>query len=203
MFESTRVKLAVLTGLSSAALVAAGCGGNDAATVQAVGDDATTSVAAATRSDFNAADVEFLQMMYPHHAQAVEMAKLVPGRTQNQELIALAQAVEQAQAPEMRQISTLLVSFGKPAPGAGGGHAGHGGMPGMMSPEQMTALELASGAAFDEKWMTMMIEHHQGAIAMAETELAQGVNAEAKQLAEAIITAQRIEIDQMRKMLGQ
>ncbi|MBF6238302.1 DUF305 domain-containing protein [Nocardia otitidiscaviarum] len=203
MFESTRVKLAILTGLSSVALVAAGCGGNDAATVQAVDGGATTSAAAATRSDFNAADVEFLQMMYPHHAQAVEMAKLVPGRTQNQELIALAQAVEQAQAPEMRQISTLLVSFGKPAPGEDGGHAGHGGMPGMMSPEQMTALELASGAAFDEKWMTMMIEHHQGAIAMAETELAQGVNGEAKQLAQAIIAAQRTEIDQMRGMLGQ
>ncbi|MBF6131647.1 DUF305 domain-containing protein [Nocardia otitidiscaviarum] len=203
MFESTRVKVAILTGLSSAALVAAGCGGNDAATVQAVDGGATTSATAATRSDFNAADVEFLQMMYPHHAQAVEMAKLVPGRTQNQELIALAQAVEQAQAPEMRQISTLLVSFGKSAPSEDGGHAGHGGMQGMMSPEQMTALELASGAAFDEKWMTMMIEHHQGAIAMAETELAQGVNGEAKQLAQAIIAAQRTEIDQMRGMLGQ
>ncbi|WP_306360911.1 DUF305 domain-containing protein [Nocardia sp. CC227C] len=203
MFETTRVKLAILTGLSSAALVAAGCGGNDAATVQAVGGDATTSVAAATRSDFNAADVEFLQMMYPHHAQAVEMAKLVPGRTENAELIALARAVEQAQAPEMRQFSTLLVSFGEPEPTEDGGHAGHGGMQGMMSPEQMVALGLASGDAFDEKWMTMMIEHHQGAIAMAETELAQGVNADAKQLAQAIITAQRTEIDQMRGMLGQ
>ncbi|WP_282782444.1 MULTISPECIES: DUF305 domain-containing protein [unclassified Nocardia] len=202
MFESSRIKLALITGVSSVALIAAGCG-DETSTVQAVGGDTTTSAAGATRSDFNAADVEFLQMMYPHHAQAVEMAKLVPGRTENPELIALAQAVEQAQAPEMRQISTLLVSFGEPAPTEDGGHAGHGGMPGMMSPEQMVALELASGDAFDEKWVTMMIEHHQGAIAMAETELAQGVNAEAKQLAQAIITAQRTEIDQMRGMLAQ
>ncbi|MFI6868467.1 DUF305 domain-containing protein [Nocardia sp. NPDC050406] len=202
MFGSHRVKLAAVTGISALALIAAGCGDDSGSTPETTHHSTTTSASAATRTDFNKADVTFLEMMYPHHAQAVEMAKLVPTRSQNQQLIALAKSVENAQAPEMRQISTLLVSFGEPAPGEGG-HGGHGSMPGMMSPEQMTALELASGPAFDKKWLDMMIEHHQGAIGMANTELAEGVNPEAKALAQAIVTAQQTEIDQMRTMLAQ
>lgn len=203
MFTSARIKLAAVTGLSAVALIAAGCSSDDSgSTTPGMSHDSTTSTSAATRTDFNNADVTFLQMMYPHHAQAVEMAKLVPTRSQNQQLITLAKSVEDAQAPEMRQFSTLLVSFGKPVP-TDGGHGGHGGMQGMMSPEQMTALEQASGAAFDKKWMDMMIEHHQGAIAMANTELAQGVNPDAKALAQSIVTAQQTEIDHMRTMLSQ
>ncbi|MVU81725.1 DUF305 domain-containing protein [Nocardia sp. ET3-3] len=141
----------------------------------------------------------FLDMMYPHHAQAVEMAKLVPTRSQNQQLITLAKAVEQAQSPEMQQITTLLGSFGKPAPAAEMNHD----MPGIMTKDQMAKLEAASGAEFDKMWMQMMIEHHKGAIDMANTELAQGANADSKALAQSIVTAQQKEIDQMNGMLGQ
>lgn len=205
MSRSTRIKLAAVTGISAIALIAAGCSSDDSgsSTPSMNHDASSTSASAATRTDFNNADVTFLEMMYPHHAQAVEMAELVPSRSQNQQLITLAKSVEDAQSPEMRQITTLLVSFGKAAPSESGGHGGHGGMPGMMTPEQMTALELASGPAFDKKWMNMMIEHHQGAIAMANTELAEGVNPDARALAQAIVGAQQTEIDQMRTMLAQ
>ncbi|WP_043666198.1 DUF305 domain-containing protein, partial [Nocardia vulneris] len=205
MFTSrTRITTAVAAVTTVAALFAAGCGDDDSTTMPGMdhgsSSTAASSSAPAARTDFNDADVTFLQMMYPHHAQAVEMAQLVPSRSRNPQLQALATGVEQAQAPEMQQITTLLQSFGKPAPGTGG-HAGHN-MPGIMTPEQMSALQAASGPDFDRQWLTMMIEHHTGAIAMAETELADGTNGDAKALARSIIDAQRAEIDTMRGMLG-
>jgi len=147
---------------------------------------------------FNDADVMFLQMMYPHHAQAVDMAKLVPTRSQNQQVKDLAAAIENAQAPEMAQMTTLLASFGKPAPSATMGHA----MPGLMPAAQMKTLEGLSGAAFDTMWLQMMVEHHQGAITMAQDELRDGTNADVKKMAQAIITAQQGEIATMNGMLA-
>ncbi|MFI6214488.1 DUF305 domain-containing protein [Nocardia brasiliensis] len=206
MFTSrTRISTAVAAVTTVTALFAAGCGDDDSNTMPGMDHGSSSTSASsstpAARTDFNDADVTFLQMMYPHHAQAVEMAQLVPSRSRNPQLQALATGVEQAQAPEMQQITTLLQSFGKPAPGTGG-HAGHN-MPGIMTPEQMSALQAASGPDFDRQWLTMMIEHHTGAIAMAETELADGTNGDAKALARSIIDAQRAEIDTMRGMLGQ
>ncbi|MFE9578423.1 DUF305 domain-containing protein [Nocardia sp. NPDC006044] len=197
----TRITTAVVAGASATALVLSGCSDNNSMPGMDHGTSSSTTSAPAARSDFNDADVSFLQMMYPHHAQAVDMAKLVPSHSQNQQLRTLAADVEQAQAPEMQQITTLLQSFGKPAPAASG-HDGHA-MPGMMSADQMTALQAASGPDFDRQWLTMMIEHHTGAVAMAETELADGTNAESKALARTIIDSQRAEIDTMRGMLGQ
>ncbi len=149
------------------------------------------------------------------------MARLVPSRTQNEQVRALAANIEKAQSPEMEQITTLLESFGKPTP-TSSGHGGHNmempttmnmpgmttmpatsTMPGMMSTEQMNALAAASGADFDRQWLSMMIEHHIGAIGMSNTELAGGVNPDSKALASAIVAAQQTEIDTMRGLLGQ
>ncbi|WP_260973585.1 DUF305 domain-containing protein [Mycolicibacterium llatzerense] len=152
----------------------------------------------APAANFNDADVMFLQMMYPHHAQAVEMAKLVPTRSQNQQVKDLATAIENAQAPEMQQMTTLLAGFGKPAPSATMSHS----MPGLMTPQQMTELTGLSGAAFDKMWLQMMVEHHQGAITMANDELKNGTNPDAKKMAEAIVTAQQAEIATMNGMLA-
>ncbi|MBF6097567.1 DUF305 domain-containing protein [Nocardia cyriacigeorgica] len=198
----TRTRL-LIAAVAAAALTVAGCS-DDSTTATETTTSAAATTSASTRTDFNEADVTFLQMMYPHHAQAVDMAKMVPSRTQNPQLLALAAAVEAAQAPEMQQITTLLESFGKPAPSADehGGHGGHA-MPGMMTPEQMTALENATGPEFDRQWMQMMIEHHIGAIDMANTVLAEGVNPDTKALATSIVAAQQAEIDQMKQMLGQ
>ncbi|WP_433659099.1 DUF305 domain-containing protein [Nocardia sp. CA-128927] len=201
----TRIASGIVVGTAAAALVLAGCSDNNDSMSGMDHSTSSTPAAAsapAARTDFNDADVTFLQMMYPHHAQAVDMAKLVPSHSQNQQLLTLAANVEKAQAPEMQQITTLLQSFGKPAPTAGSRHSGHT-MPGMMSADQMTALQAASGPDFDRQWLTMMIEHHTGAVAMAETELADGTNAESKTLARTIIDNQRAEIDTMRGMLGQ
>jgi uncharacterized protein (DUF305 family) len=164
------------------------------------GGSSAAEAPSATRTDFNDADVTFLDMMYLHHAQAVEMAKLVPSRSQNPQLIELAANIEKAQAPEMAQFAALLASFGKPAPE----NADHSGMamPGIMTAEQMTALQGLSGTAFDTMFLQMMIDHHTGAIDMSNTELRGGTNPDAKKLAQGIITAQQAEITEMKGMLG-
>ncbi|MEV2219319.1 DUF305 domain-containing protein [Nocardia vinacea] len=211
----SRITVAIAATTTAAALFAGGCGNDNSMPGMDHGSSSASSGKPATRSDFNDADVTFLQMMYPHHAQAVEMARLVPSRTQNEQVRALAADIEKAQSPEMEQITTLLESFGKPAP-TSSGHGGHNmemtttmnmpgmpTMPGMMSNEQMNALAAASGADFDRQWSELMIEHHTGAIAMSNTELADGVNPDAKALATAIVAAQQAEIGTMRGLLGQ
>ncbi|MEV6134841.1 DUF305 domain-containing protein [Nocardia sp. NPDC051990] len=222
----SRIAIAIATTTTAAALFAAGCSNDKSTPAMDHGSSSGLAISGkpAARSDFNDADVTFLQMMYPHHAQAVEMARLVPSRTQNEQVRALAADIEKAQSPEMEQITALLTSFGKPAPTTSG-HGGHGmempamtgtmhmpgmttmpstsTMPGVMSTEQMNALAAASGADFDRQWSEMMIEHHNGAIAMSDTELASGVNPDAKALATAIVAAQQAEIGTMRGLLGQ
>lgn len=202
MFIS-RTRIAVVA-VAATALLVAGCS-DDSSESTHTGEHATATTATTTadaRPQFNDADVTFLTMMYPHHAQAVDMAKMVPEHTDNAELIALAAQVEQAQAPEMAQITELLTSFGQPAPSASEGHQGHD-MPGMMTDAQMSTLAAAQGAEFDRQWLEMMIEHHEGAVAMAETELAEGTNPEARALAETIVADQEAEITTMRGLLEQ
>ena len=75
-------------------------------------------------------------------------------------------------------------------------------MPGMMSGEEMQALEDAPAAEFEQLFLEMMIEHHRGAVAMAETEKENGSYGPAKSMAEDIITTQNAEIDTMNKLLG-
>ncbi|MCC3316768.1 MULTISPECIES: DUF305 domain-containing protein [Nocardia] len=167
----------------------------------------SSSRQAPTRTDFNDADVTFLQEMYPHHAQAVQMADLAPARTQNQQILQLATEIKNAQQPEMTQIRSLLQQFGKPGPSADTGGMqdmpGMPNMPGMMSTQQMQDLQSKSGSDFDRTFLSMMIEHHTGAINMAKTEQAQGVNPDARKLADSVVTSQQAEIDRMKAMLGQ
>jgi uncharacterized protein (DUF305 family) len=82
-------------------------------------------------------------------------------------------------------------------------HGSGGGMPGMMSQQQMQQLSQAHGAAFDKMFLQMMIGHHQGAVTMSKTELADGENPDAKTLAQNIITAQQREITEMQTLLAQ
>ena len=75
-------------------------------------------------------------------------------------------------------------------------------MDGMMTAEQMTALEQAKGAAFDKLYLQDMIAHHEGAVVMAQQEIDSGENPQVKALAQAIIDGQTKEIAEMKKMLG-
>ena len=154
----------------------------------------TTSVVAG-----RAGDVMFAQMMIPHHQQAVEMAEIALAKADaSSEVRELATAVKQAQDPEIQAMTGWLQTWGAPAPTSGMAHGGMGS--GMMSEADMEALEQAGGKAFDRKWVSMMIAHHEGAIAMARQVLATTEDPDVKTLADAVIKAQTDEIAKMRAM---
>jgi uncharacterized protein (DUF305 family) len=203
----------------AAALVLSACGGAEPAgsAPPAAPAPAPTSAAApgaTVSTEHNQADIAFAQGMIPHHQQAVEMSKLATDRAGGDDVRGLATAIEQAQGPEIAQMQTFLTTWGAPASGGmpgmdqGGmsgmdhGGMGQGGMAGMMTPDQMRQLEQAGGADFDRMFLEMMIAHHEGAVQMAQTELAAGANPEAKALARQIVDAQQAEIGQMRQLLG-
>jgi uncharacterized protein (DUF305 family) len=150
----------------------------------------------------NADDVAFATNMIPHHQQAVDLSAMVPDRSANAELIALAKQIAAAQQPEIEIMKVFLVQWNE-NPGTNSGHAGHGNtMAGMVDAATMTKLESLNGAEFDKLWLESMISHHQGAIDMAKAEIANGDNVDAKALAENIVATQGTEIGQMKQMLG-
>jgi uncharacterized protein (DUF305 family) len=161
----------------------------------------------ASESGHNNADVEFAQGMIPHHEQAIEMAQLAEGRVSSPEVKQLAADIEAAQDPEIETMTGWLEDWGEDVP-SGGSMEGmdHGdmsgdNMPGMMSDADMEELESASDAEFDQMFLTMMIEHHEGAIEMARAERSDGEYAEAVDLAKKIETDQTAEIATMEKLL--
>lgn len=153
-------------------------------------------------SSHNSTDVAFATDMIPHHSQAVEMADLALTQADSDAVVDLAEQIKAAQDPEIDAMSGWLEAWGEPVPDTGDEMSGmDSSMPGMMSDADMQSLADASGTAFDRLWLTMMVEHHEGAISMAESELSDGANADAKSLAEDIIEGQRAEITTMQQLL--
>lgn len=146
----------------------------------------------------NAADVSFTTDMIPHHAQALEMAKMALSKATNPQVKQLAQAIEGEQTPEITTMSGWLKGWNQPVPDTSMPGMN---MPGMMSSADMAKLSGATGSAFDKLWLTQMITHHQGAVTMANTELNAGQNTDAKTLARSIIAGQSKEIMTMKALL--
>lgn len=192
-----------LMSISAAAIVAltAGCGtGDDAGTGM---NHETTTASAAASAEHNDADITFAQMMIPHHQQAVDMADMAAEKATDARVKTLASKIQGAQAPEIEQLTTMLETWGTKVEATDMPGMNHGSMgDGMMTDDQMTQLEQSTGADFDTMWLQMMIEHHEGAVTMAKTELAQGKNPDAKTLAQKIIDAQETEITEMQGMLA-
>jgi uncharacterized protein (DUF305 family) len=151
---------------------------------------------------YNADDVAFATNMIPHHQQAVELSAMVPDRSTNDQLVALAKQISAAQQPEINVMKVFLVQWNE-NPDTNSGHSGHGStVAGMVDEATMTKLTSLNGAEFDRLWLESMISHHQGAIEMAKAEIANGDNVDAKTLAKNIVTTQEAEIGQMKQMLG-
>lgn len=186
----SRIRMA-FTAIALAAAVG-GCGGTPHE------PDAPHGAPSEAQSTHNEQDITFATDMIAHHAQAIDMAKLVPSRSTEPKVLELAGAIEQAQGPEIEKMREWLKEWG--APTAGHGEA-HPSMPGMMTPEEMDSLKALTGADFDRTWLGMMIRHHQGAIDMAEVELEKGRSDVAKALAQQIIDSQRAEMTQMQELL--
>jgi len=211
-----KLAVALTTGGLLFALAACGDDGDN--------DDAQAEHTASNGDVFNDADVDFATAMIPHHAQALTMVDLTRGRRLSPEVRQLTEDILAAQAPEIEDMVDWLTAWDQPVPATArdhvnaedsdgmGGHDmdGTGGMddmddsdmPGMMTDEELADLEAAPGPEFEDMWLEMMIEHHEGAIEMAKDEQADGVFGPAIDLAESIETSQQAEIDQMREFLG-
>jgi len=166
------------------------------------GPSVTSPPATAAR---NAADVTFATDMIPHHAQAVAMSEMAPTRAADVKVKTLAAKIKGAQDPEIARMSGWLTTWGAPVPDIAGGHdtsAMGGTSSGMMSAKEMADLGKATGSTFDRMWLQAMTRHHQGAVAMARTELTSGTNPEAEKLAQSIIDSQSTEITQMKAILS-
>lgn len=194
-----RVGAVVLTGLITLGALSActinlpgngGMGGNNMMNNNDSGTKTTT--------EFGTVDIMFAQMMIPHHEQAIEMSTLAETRTTNPEVLALAKQIKAAQTPEIAQMTGWLAASGSSEMGADHDM----GQMGMLDDTQMTSLAAAKGAAFDTLYLEGMIQHHLGAIDMAQLILSSG-NPEVKTLGENVVSTQQAEIDQMRKLLGQ
>ena len=173
-----------------------------------------------------ASDVSFMQGMIMHHSQAVEMTELLRTRTRNKDLQALGKRISISQTDEMKFMKQWLEDRGLPASMEHGdmnhmgsmkgmSHMDHGQMdhrnmssmplmPGMLTPKQMKALELATGAAFDHLFLTGMIQHHTGALVMVQDLLdtpGAGQDAVLFDFATDVDNTQRAEIEIMRGML--
>lgn len=188
--------LSLLALLITATLTLAACGSND-----------STSTGS-TSGDHNKQDVTFASDMIPHHQQAVQMSKMAAVHAGSTDVKQLADDIEAAQGPEIKTMTGWLKAWGEDAPS--GTMSGMGGMngtsndgtPGMMSDEDLAKLGKATGATFDQMWLTGMIAHHEGAVQMADTEIAHGKNADAVALAKTIKAAQTQEIAKMKHMLA-
>jgi uncharacterized protein (DUF305 family) len=146
-------------------------------------------------------DIAFVQDMIPHHQQALDMTALVAGRTTNEDVHNLAERIEVSQHDEIAQLERWLQQ--RRVLDSDHGHSEL--MPGMLTEIQFGELETASGAEFDRLFLEYMIHHHQGAITMVEGLLDEGYaqDSELFQLARHIDGDQRIEINQMSRMLAE
>ena len=197
-------KFTALVVLLAALSVQAACGNDEAGTRP----EAQT---AANGDRFNDADVAFASDMIQHHAQALAMVDMTMGRRLDPDVQQLAEDIREAQGPEIEQMTDWLTDWDQPIPETLRDHSnahGEGGMemdpdmPGMMSAEEMSDLEAAQGDEFQQMWLEMMIEHHEGAIEMAQTERSDGEFGRAVELAEQIESAQQDEISTMQNLLG-
>ncbi len=157
-------------------------------------------------TSYSPADAQFMSDMIPHHHQALEMAALVDGRTNNPELIDVAGRIKASQGDEIEFMQQWLSERGEPVPDPAAHDAMHTShsMAGMATPEQMAELAAAEGAEFDRLFLTLMIAHHEGAVKMVEELLEQPGSAYDPVLFEFtsdVTNDQTTEIERMNAML--
>lgn len=165
----------------------------------------------ATLPPLSQADVQFMQGMIIHHAQAVVMTALIPSHTQNKDLRLLGARISRSQSDEIKLMQRWLAVRGEPVSMAMTGMPGKDKsgkamplMPGMLTPQQMDALRKAKGAEFDRLFLTGMIQHHGGALTMVKELFdnpGAGQDAELFNFATDVDTGQRVEIRIMQAML--
>lgn len=185
--------------------------GNDAASTASPAP-VQTSASAPAAAAHNPNDMMFARHMIPHHQQAIEMSDMIIAKQGiDPRVVDLAEQIKAAQGPEIDQMQGWIDEWGMPGnmpPHHGDmsgpmmpGMPGMDGMQGMMSPADMQALRDAEGVEASRLFLSQMIRHHEGAITMADNEIQNGQYPEAVDLAKAIASTQKQEIDTMNQIL--
>ena len=165
---------------------------------------------AARSNEWNHTDIAFMQMMIPHHYQALKMSALAEKRSRNKAVRTLAERIRGAQAPEIQAMSAWLDERNIEVPRADADpmeydHSkhGHNSMMGMMTPAQMKKLSAARGEQFDRLFLRGMIRHHSGAIDMAEDAAQDGTDMIVSEMTADVAADQSAEILRMEDLLAQ
>lgn len=199
--NGTTLRLARLTGgLLAGIVVLAGCSDGAGESRSDSAGTASSATSATQAADFNDADVAFAQGMIPHHEGALMMAEVAVDRATDPRVVELAERIEAGQDPEIDLMTGWLEDWGQPLEDASGDMGGmdHGS-------DDMSGMDIEAmpgpGPEFDRMWLEAMIEHHRGAVQMAQTESRDGQNAEALELAQLITETQNAEIAEMQQLL--
>lgn len=153
---------------------------------------------------YTVADVEFMQGMIAHHAQAIYMSNLAEAHHADSRVLRLAQKIAQSQISEIRIMQGWLSRNGQAVPDSSSWRTMH--MAGMLTPEQLDSLDAARGPAFDHAYLTYMIQHHEGALQMVKDLFATAGAAQdidVNVFANDVVTVQTAEIGAMERMLDQ
>ncbi|MFX4287727.1 DUF305 domain-containing protein [Janibacter sp. G349] len=194
-----RAALVVATTLTAGTLAA--CSSGSDGSMSGMDHDKTpmSTSDTSTAADGRQGDIMFAQMMIPHHEQAITMADLAldPSAKASGQVHDFAKDIKDAQDPEIQMMEGWLKDWDAPTPSSSGMDHGSG----MMTQDEMSKLESATGAKFDKQWLTLMIKHHQGAVTMAEQVLTTTEDNAVKRTAKSIVKAQKAEIKAMQREL--
>lgn len=153
---------------------------------------------------YTKADVEFMQGMIAHHAQAIVMSQMAETNGANPQVLKLSRKIDQSQLPEIEIMQAWLRRQGQFAPDTASWHDMR--MDGMLTDDELKALSEAKGASFDRLFLVGMIKHHAGAIKMVDDLFKSpgaGQDVDANVFANDVVTAQTAEIGIMRRLLSQ
>jgi uncharacterized protein (DUF305 family) len=150
-----------------------------------------------SNSQMVGSDAMFLQMMIPHHEQAVVMSDLALSTSKDAEVLKLAKQIKDAQAPEIIKMQGWLADAGL---SEDPGHSMGDGMGGMLSDSELSALKGSTGKAFDKLFLAGMIAHHEGAIHMVMM-IENSPNSDVNNLGQEIVKSQSAEIELMKELL--
>ena len=153
---------------------------------------------------YTRADVEFMQGMIAHHAQAIVMSRMAESHGANPQVMKLSNKIDQSQVPEIRIMQSWLTRNKQYAPDTSSWH--HMMMAGMLTAAQLNELDAAKGVDFDRTYLRLMIQHHAGALKMVDdlfnSSLA-GQEVDVNVFANDVVTAQTVEIGIMQRLLTQ
>ncbi|WP_243223149.1 DUF305 domain-containing protein [Microbacterium proteolyticum] len=182
----------------AAILALTGCSGGSGS-MPGMDHDSAPMTTATTAASASESDILFVTMMIPHHEQAIAMSDTLLSKAGVDERVtALAAQITAAQQPEIDTMKGWLSDWGvSMSDGMSGMDLG-----GMMSESDMQALAAADGSDAARLYLEQMIEHHQGAIDMAQDEIDGGADGEVVALARSIVDSQAAEISTMKELMA-